>query len=50
MQLPYYSESPRLAFDALILGPSVALSENPTPITNATHTSQALSQLCVSQQ
>ena len=42
-------DSPTLARDALVLGPSAALNRNPTPVTSV-NTPQAVSQPSVSQQ
>ena len=50
MQLPDHCNSPRLARDALVLGPSAALNRDPTSATSVNNSSQALPQLCVSQQ
>ena len=44
MQLPHHSNSPRLARDALVLGPSAALNGDPTPTTSINNTSQTVSQ------
>ena len=49
-QLPYHSNSPRLARDALVLGPSAALNRDPTPVTSVNNTSQTVPQPSVSQQ
>ena len=49
-QLPHHSNSSRLARDALILGPSVALNRDPTPFTSVNNTSQTDPQPSVSQQ
>ena len=38
--LPHYCNSPRLARDALVVGPSAALKGDPTPITSVNNTSQ----------
>ena len=46
MQLPDYCNSPRLARDALVLGPSA----DPTSTTSVKNSSQTVPQLCVSQQ
>ena len=50
MQLPDHYSSPRLARDALVLGPSAALNRDPTSATSVNSFSQAVPQLCVSQQ
>ena len=50
MQLPDHCNSPRLARDALILGPSGALNSDPTSATSVNNSSQTVPQLCVSQQ
>ena len=42
--------SPRLARDALVLGPSAALNRDPTSTTSVKNSSQTIPQLCVSQQ
>ena len=49
-QLPHHTNSPRLARDALVLGPSAALNGNPTPTTGINKTSQTAPQSSVSQQ
>ena len=49
-QLPHHSNSPRLARDALVLGPSAALNRDPTPVTSVKNTSQTVPQPDVSQQ
>ena len=49
-QLPHHSNSPRLARDALVMGPSAALNRDPTPITSFNNTSQTVPQPCVTQQ
>ena len=41
---------PRLARDALVLGPSAALNRDPTSTTSIKNSSQTVPQLCVSQQ
>ena len=41
---PHYSNSPRLARDTVVLGPSAALSGDPTPITSVNNTSQSVPQ------
>ena len=50
MQLPDHCNSPRLARDALVLGPSAALNRDPTSPTSVNNSSQTVPQLCVSQQ
>ena len=50
MQLPHHTNSPRLARDALFLGPSAALSGDPTPVTRVNSTSQTVPQPNVPQQ
>ena len=50
MQLPDHCNSPRLARDALVLGPSAALNRDPTSATSVNNSSQTVPQLCVSQQ
>ena len=50
MQLPDHCNSPRLARDALVLGPSAALNRDPTSATSVKNSSQTVPQLCVSQQ
>ena len=50
MQLPDHCNSPRLARDALVLGPSAALNRDPTSATSVNNPSQTVPQLCVSQQ
>ena len=50
IQLPDHCNSPRLARDALVLGPSAALNRDPTLATSVNNSSQTVSQLCVSQQ
>ena len=49
MPLPNHSNSPRLARDALVLGPSAALDRDPT-ITPSVNSSQTVPQVCVPQQ
>ena len=48
--LPDHCNSPRLARDALVLGPSAVLNRDPTSITNVNNSAQTVPQLCVSQQ
>ena len=50
IQLPDHCNSPRLARDALVLGPSAALNRDPTSTTSVKSSSQTVPQLCVSQQ
>ena len=50
MSLPDHCNSPRLARDALVLGPSAALNRDPTSVTSVNNSSQTVPQLCVSQQ
>ena len=50
IQLSDYCNSPRLARDALVLGPSAALNRDPTSSTSFKNSSQTFPQLCVSQQ
>ena len=50
IQLPDHCNSPRLARDALVLGPSAALNRDPTSTASVKNSSQIVSQLCVSQQ
>ena len=50
MQLPDHCNSPRLARDALVLGPSAALNRDPSSATSVNNPSQTVPQLCVSQQ
>ena len=48
--LPGHCNSPRLARDALVLGPSTALYRDPTSASSVNYSSQTVSQLCASQQ
>ena len=48
--LPDHHNSPRLARDALVLGPSAALNRDPTATSSVGNSSQTVPQLCVSQQ
>ena len=48
MQLPGHHNSPRLARDALVSGPSAALNRDPTSATSVNNSSQTVPQLCVS--
>ena len=50
IQLPDHRNSPRLARDALVLGPSAALNRDPTSTSNVKNSSQTVPQLCVPQQ
>ena len=50
MPLPDHRNSPRLARDALVLGPSAALNRDPTSTSGANNSSQTVPQLCVPQQ
>ena len=50
LSLPDHCNSPRLARDALVLGPSAALNRDPTSATGVNNSSQTVPQLCVSQQ
>ena len=50
MPLPNHSNSPRLARDALVLGPSAALNRDPTAAPCVDNTPQAVPQLRVPQQ
>ena len=50
IQLSDHCNSPRLARDALVLGPSAALNKDPTSTTSVKVSSQTVSRLCVSQQ
>ena len=50
MQSSDHTNSPRLARDALVLGPSAALNRDPTAIPGVDNTPQAVPQLCVPQQ
>ena len=49
MHLPDHSNSPRLARDALVLGPSAALNRDPSTTPGVDNTPQAVPQLCVPQ-
>ena len=48
MHLPDHCNSPRLARDAMVLGPSAALNRDPTSATGVNNSSQTIPQLCVS--
>ena len=50
IQLFDHCNSPRLARDALVLGPSAALNRDPNSTTSVKNSSQTVPQLCVSQQ
>ena len=50
VQLPCHTNSPRLARDVLVLGPSAALNGDPTSATSVQNTTQTASQSGVSQQ
>ena len=50
MPLPDHRNSPRLARDALVLGPSAALNRDPTTTSSVNNSSQTIPQLCVPQQ
>ena len=50
MQLLDHCNSPRLARDAQVLGPSTALNRYPTSATSVNNASETVPQLCVSQQ
>ena len=50
MPLPDHSDSPRLARDALVLGPSAALNRDPTTTTSVNNHSQTVPPSCVPQQ
>ena len=49
MLLPDHRNSPRLAWDALVLGPSAALNRDPTTTSSVNDSSQTVPQLCVPQ-
>ena len=49
-QLSDHCNSPRLARDAMVLGPSAALNRDPNSTTSVKSSSQTVLQLCVSQQ
>ena len=46
MLLPDHHNSPRLARDALALGPSAALNRDPTTTSGINNSSQTVPQLC----
>ena len=50
MPLPDQHHSPRLARDALVLGPSAALNRDPTSTASVNNSSQTVPQVCVPQQ
>ena len=50
MPLPNHRNSPRLARDALVLGPSATLNRDPTATSGVNNSSQTVPQLCVPQQ
>ena len=50
IQLPDHCNSPRMARDALVLGPSTALNRDPTSTSSVKNSSQTVPQLCVPQQ
>ena len=50
MPLPDHCNSPRLARDALVLGPSAALNRDPTITPSVNDSTQTVPQVCVSQQ
>ena len=50
MPLPDHRDSPRLARDALVLGPSAALNRDPTATPGVNNSPQTVPQLCVPQQ
>ena len=50
MPLPNYPNSPRLARDALVLGPSAALNRDPTTTPSINNTTQTVPQLHIPQQ
>ena len=50
MPLPDHSNSPRVARDALVLGPSAALNRDPTATSGVNDTTQTVPQLRVPQQ
>ena len=50
MPLPDHSDSPRLARDALVLGPSAALNRDPTATSSVNNSFQTFPQLYVPQQ
>ena len=50
MPLPDHCDSPRLARDALVLGPSAALNRDPTTTPSVNDPTQTVPQVCVPQQ
>ena len=50
MPLPDHRNNPRLATDALVVGPSAALNRDPTATSGVNNSSQTVPQLCVPQQ
>ena len=51
IQLPDHCNDPRLARDALVLGPSAALNRDPTSVTSVNNSSHSVPQrVCISQQ
>ena len=50
MPLPDHRDSPRLARDALVLGPSAALNRDPTTTPSVNDPTQTVPQLCIPQQ
>ena len=50
MPLPDHPNSPRLARDALVLGPSAAFNRDPTTTPGVNNTIQTVPQLCIPQQ
>ena len=50
MPLPDHSDSPRLAKDALVLGPSAAVNRDPSTTTSVNNPSQTVPPSCVPQQ
>ena len=48
--MPDHRNSPRLARDNLVLGPSAALNRDPTSTSSVKNSSQTVPQLCVPQQ
>ena len=50
MPLPDHPNSPRLARDALVLGPCAALNRDPAPTSSVNNTSQTVPQLRIPQQ
>ena len=50
VHLPDHCNSPMLARDALVLGPSAPLNRDPTSASSVNYSSQTVPQLCASQQ